>query len=57
MRPQDYNNLAGQLIEYGQELSKREAIATKDADFETLKKINKIKSHIHSLLEALDEEY
>ena len=57
MKPQDYNNLAGQLIEYGQELFQREVEATKKADFETLEKICKIKTHIKALLEALDEEY
>lgn len=57
MKPQDYNNLAGQLIEYGMELSKREHQATAKADFETLEKINKIKTNIQELLEALDEEY
>ena len=56
MKPQDYNNLAAGLIEYSQELSKREHIATKKSDFETLKKLNKIKTNIQELLEALDEE-
>lgn len=57
MKTQDYINLAGQLIEYGMELSKREVEATKKADFEKLEKICEIKSHIHALLEALDNEY
>jgi len=57
MKAQEYNNLAGQLIEYGMELSQREVEATKKSDFETLEKICEIKTHIHALLEALDEEY
>ena len=57
MKAQEYNNLAGQLIEYGMELSQREVEATKKSDFETLEKICEIKTHIHTLLEALDEEY
>ena len=56
MKIQDCNNLAGQLIEYGMELTQREVEATKKADFETLKKICELKAHIHAVLEALDNE-
>ena len=56
MKTQDYNNLAALLIEYGTELSNRDARATKKRDFETLKRINDIKVCITKLLEALDEE-
>ena len=57
MKTQDYNNLAGQLIEYGTELYNREVEATRKEDFETLEKIYEIKTHIHALLEALDNDY
>ena len=56
MNMKDYNNLAAQLIEYSAELSKREHEATAKRDFGKLTKLNKIKSNITELLEALDEE-
>ena len=56
MNTTKYNELAGLLIEYGMELSKRDKIATNKADFETLNKNNDIKDCIAKLLEALDEE-
>jgi len=56
MKQQGYNDLAGQLMEYGIELSQREFQATKKSDFKTLRKICEIKTHINALLEALDEE-
>lgn len=56
MTVEKINALAGNLIEYGTELSERECEATKKAEFETLKKICEIKTHIAELLEALDNE-
>lgn len=57
MRPQDYNELAGKLIEYDMELSQREFIASKKKDFKALKKIYEIKANIDKLLEVIEEEY
>lgn len=56
MTIQDRNELAGKLIEYNMELSKRDAEAVKDGDLEKMSKILDIKNHITRILEALDEE-
>lgn len=56
MKAQDYNTLAGLLIEYGMELSKRDEMATRKKDFETLKRDVEIKECIIKILELLDEE-
>ena len=56
MTVEKINALAGSLIEYGMELSDREHEATKKEDFETLRKICDVKTHIAALLEALDKE-
>jgi hypothetical protein len=54
MTIQDRNELAGKLIEYNMELSKRDAEAVKDGDLEKMSKILDIKNHITRILEALD---
>lgn len=56
MTIQDFNELAGKLIEYSMELSEREYNASKKGDFEALVKIAKINNNIDELLEVIDEE-
>jgi hypothetical protein len=56
MTIQDRNELAGKLIEYDMELSKRDAEAVRAGDIEKMSKILDIKNHIARILEALDEE-
>lgn len=57
MTTQDYNELAGKLIEYDLELTQREIIATRKNDFKKLEELAKIKNDIGELLEVLDKEH